>query len=106
MMNQTVSEMGKRIALLRKNKNLTQEELADRAGLSLQTISTAERGTKGLRPENIVKISEALETSTDYLLTGDPASKSSALLDCRLSSLLPNKQDQILRILDILLEDT
>ena len=35
-----------------------------------QMISNAENGTKGIRPENIIKLSEALDISCDYLLTG------------------------------------
>ena len=39
---------------------MTQEALAERAGMTSQTISTAELGKKALRPENIVKLSRAL----------------------------------------------
>lgn len=63
-------EMGQRISKLRNEKKMTQEELATVTGLSTQTISTAENGRKALRPENIVKLSQALEVTTDYLLTG------------------------------------
>lgn len=69
-MNETLTGMGQRIFSLRKKKGLTQEGLANLAGVSYQTISTAELGKKALRPENIVKLSQALGVSTDYLLTG------------------------------------
>ncbi|MGN0314993.1 MAG: helix-turn-helix domain-containing protein [Fusicatenibacter sp.] len=104
-MNPIVPEMGQRIAMLRRNKKLTQEELADRSGVSLQTISTAERGVKALRPENIVKISQALDTSTDYLLTGNPNSLDYSIMNRKLSNLVPEKQERILRILTLILED-
>lgn len=65
-----LQDMGKRIFERRKLLNLSQEEFAQRADVSPQLLSTAERGTKALRPENLLKISVALGVSTDYLLTG------------------------------------
>ena len=68
--NKFLEDMGKRIANKRKELGWTQDELAERAGLNSQVVSTAERGTKALRPENLLKISKALAVSSDYLLTG------------------------------------
>ncbi len=73
--NKMLLEMGKRITERRKLKGLSQEELAEIADLTPQTISTAERGTKAIRPENLLNISRALEVSADYLLTGDVVDK-------------------------------
>lgn len=64
-------EMGKRIAARRKQLNMSQEALAEQTGLSVQAISTAERGTKALRPDNLLKISRTLGVSADYLLSGE-----------------------------------
>ena len=50
-MNETLTGMGQRIFSLRKKKGLTQEGLANLAGVSYQTISTAELGKKALRPK-------------------------------------------------------
>ncbi len=63
-------KMGERIALKRKENKLTQEQLAEKVGVSLQTISNIEGGKKAARPENIVKISIVLGITTDYILTG------------------------------------
>jgi len=64
-------EMGKRIVARRKQLNISQEYLAEQTGLSVQAVSTAERGTKALRPENLLKISRVLGVSADYLLSGE-----------------------------------
>ncbi len=64
-------EMGKRIVACRKQPNISQEYLAEQTGLSVQAVSTAERGTKALRPENLLKISRTLGVSADYLLSGE-----------------------------------
>ena len=62
-MDEVVVEMGKRIAHIRKERNLTQDQLAELVGLTTQTVSSAERGTKALRPENIVKLCQALRVT-------------------------------------------
>ena len=62
--------IGNRIFKRRKELGLTHDELADRAGLSQSFLTCVERGEKGLGFDSIVKVSCALETSTDYLLTG------------------------------------
>lgn len=71
------AEIGKRILKTRKELGLTQEELADRSGLSQSFLTCVERGEKGLGFSSIVKISHALGTSTDYLLTGATSKKES-----------------------------
>lgn len=104
-MDHLLTDMGLRIAGLRKEKGLTQEELAERAGITSQTVSTAELGKKALRPENIVKISRVLGVSADYLLTGCKNRLDTADINMKLRSVSPEKYDQVMRIIDILLED-
>lgn len=69
-MDELLHQMGERIISRRKQLRLTQEELAEAAGVTPQTISTAELGKKALRPANIIKICSALDISPDYLLLG------------------------------------
>lgn len=52
---------------LRKNKNLTQKQLAQKAGLSQSTISDLEDGTKSPRLKTLDKIATALEIPTHEL---------------------------------------
>lgn len=54
---------GSRIKELRKQKNLTQENLADRAKLHYTYIGTIERGEKNISLINIEKVSKALGVS-------------------------------------------
>lgn len=80
--NQFAVDMGKRIYERRKSLGMTQEELAEKIDVSTQTISYAEQGTKTLRSENLAKLSKALKTTTDYLLTGEtPSAKGETLAD-------------------------
>ena len=64
-MDDLLLQIGKLILDRRKQLQLTQEELAEQANITPQTISSAELGKKALRPENIIKICTALNISTD-----------------------------------------
>jgi transcriptional regulator with XRE-family HTH domain len=80
-----MEELGKRILLLRKNKGLSQTDLAKLAGISYAQIGRYE--TKGAQPpaEVLKKIANALDTTTDFLINGDTDEKAmSALKDAEL----------------------
>ena len=68
-----LKEIGARIHARRKELGLTQEELAERMEVSIQMISNVELGKKAIRPENLVKLCNALNTSADYILRGSRA---------------------------------
>ena len=65
-----LKEMGQRIMVRRKSLRMTQEELADKLGVSAQMISNLELGKKAIRPENLAKVCEVLGLSADFVLTG------------------------------------
>jgi len=67
---ESLREMGQRIMVRRKALRMTQEELAEKLGVSTQMISNLELGKKAIRPENLVKVCAALELSADFVLTG------------------------------------
>lgn len=54
-------EFGKNIQLFRKEKNISQEKLAELAGLHRTYIGMIERGEKNITLKNIYKISIALK---------------------------------------------
>lgn len=95
-----LTEMGKRISERRKALRLSQDELAEKADVTPQMLSTAERGTKAIRPENLLKISVALEVSTDYLLTGEIIDKDLSLLSDKLKSVSPEQLRTIEKVID------
>ena len=65
-----LKEMGQRIMVRRKSLRMTQEELADKLGVSAQMISNLELGKKAIRPENLARICDVLGLSADFVLTG------------------------------------
>jgi transcriptional regulator with XRE-family HTH domain len=64
-------KFGQRVRQLRKEKNLSQEELSFKADLHRTYIGMIERAEKSITLVNIEKISNALGTSIDNLLKFD-----------------------------------
>ena len=60
--------IGYKIRILRQNKKLTQEKLAEKADLSQQHISRIEKGTVEPEYQTIYKLAFALDVSVDTLI--------------------------------------
>ena len=95
-----LKDMGKRISERRKDMKLSQEELSELAEVSPQLLSTAERGTKALRPENLLKISTALGVSVYYLLTGEIIDKDLSIISNKLKNASSTQVRSIEKIID------
>ena len=99
-MDELLHQMGERIISRRKQLRLTQEELAEAAGVTPQTISTAELGKKALRPANIIKSCSALDISPDYLLLGRISNEDTSILNQKVSRLSPEQYRHLEDIVD------
>ena len=60
--------LNEKIVELRRQADLSQEELADRMGVSRQSVSKWESGQSIPEVEKIIQLSELFHVSTDYLL--------------------------------------
>ena len=61
----------KNLAKIRKEKGWSQEKLAQKAGISYNTLIKIERGgIKNPKIETVLKLEEALGVTTDELLKG------------------------------------
>ena len=60
-----------RIQYLRKQKGYSQEELADKVGVSRQAVSKWESEQTTPDLEKVIAMSELFEVTTDYILKGD-----------------------------------
>ncbi len=56
------------VRLYRKQRNLTQLELAERADLSVDSIKRVERGIRTMSLENFMRIADALDVSVSSIL--------------------------------------
>ena len=63
-----VKKAGEKIASLRKEKGMTQEELAEKLGVSPQAVSKWENGNAMPEVALLVDLSQILECSTDSIL--------------------------------------
>lgn len=61
-------EFGDRLRNLRKEKNLTQKQLASLIGVQNSIISFYEVGDRAPSPKVIVKLASVFHVTTDYLL--------------------------------------
>lgn len=62
-----MSNFGNKLRLLRKEKGLTQKQLADKLGLAFSTISMYERGDREPDFEILESIADFFNVSMDYL---------------------------------------
>lgn len=63
-----LSEFGRRLRSLRESKGISQEELADRAGVHRTYVSSVERGRRNISLANIHSLADALGVSPALLL--------------------------------------
>ena len=69
----TVYDFGLRLQKLRKNRGMTQAELADRLGVSKGTIFRYERNLQDPSLQTAIRLAVLLRTSLDYLTGIDDA---------------------------------
>jgi transcriptional regulator with XRE-family HTH domain len=61
-------ELGDRIKALREKRDWSQTMLAKKIGVSKSVMSRIEAGTRPLEDSLLIKLSDVLEESSDYLL--------------------------------------
>ena len=75
MKNEVNKAMGQRIKQLRRQKNMTQTELAEAVGYSaVSTVCHIEKGDHDLTQSKIKKFAEVLGVSPTWLITGEDTS--------------------------------
>lgn len=63
-------DLGRRVKDLRRQQNMTQEELAEKLEISASFLGHIERGTRIASLETLVKLCHALDTDPNQLLAG------------------------------------
>lgn len=64
-------QFGKRLQQLRQARKMTQEELAEQVGISIESVSNIERGIHGPSFDNLEKIIAALHVPANALFDFD-----------------------------------
>lgn len=68
-MNQRLLHIGMNVRLLREYRNLTQEQLAEKADLRTATVSDVENGKQNFEIETLIRIAGALNCYLDISFT-------------------------------------
>ncbi len=93
-----LKELGQRIVDLRKDAELTQNQLGKKIGVSQQIIASYENGQRNFPIVRLLDLAEVLETSPCELLTGktEKQNKHTSRLDEQLAAVkkLPAKKRQ------------
>lgn len=66
-----MATVGDRIREVRGDLEITQDQLAQRAGISKGFLSDVENDKRNISSENLLRIANVLGASVDYLLRGD-----------------------------------
>lgn len=95
-----LKEMGQRIMVRRKTLRMTQEDLAEKLGVSTQMISNLELGKKAIRPENLARVCEVLGLSADFVLTGTNTKTAVDIVTDKLIRLTPEELQMVSDMVD------
>ena len=60
--------IGKKIATLRKENSMTQEQLAEKLSITVKHSSSVERGLYSLSLEKLIYVADLFDVSLDYLV--------------------------------------
>ncbi|MBE5784051.1 MAG: helix-turn-helix transcriptional regulator [Clostridiales bacterium] len=75
------TSLGKRIAALRRQMGMTQDELAEKLGVSAQAVSKWENDLSCPDIMLLPRLAQYLNTSVDVLLSGEPEPETQLLLE-------------------------
>lgn len=90
-MKVNLMEMGLRIRRQRDLIGYTREELAEKLNVSPKFCSDIELGVKGVSIETLVKLSQELKLTTDYILVGNTTNNNYDAILNMLNTCKPDK---------------
>ena len=99
-MDISLQQIGQRLCARRLQMNMTQEELAECANVTSQTVSFAELGKKAMRADTIIGICRALQVSADFLLFGKVTHKELSTLEQKISQLTSDQYQHFEEIIN------
>ena len=76
-------QIGQRIRKLRRDKEVTQEQMAEIVGISKSFVGHIERGEKVLSVETLARICKGLDVDMHYLVFGGSKANTALLQDLK-----------------------
>lgn len=101
-----LKSIGRNIRKFRQEQNFRQEDLAERAGLSVNYVGALERGEKYPSLETFIVIANALHVTSDMLLSDvllEGYAVKDSLLAQKLDGLSEREREKIYAVIDTLL---
>ena len=98
--------IGNKLFSIRKQRGMTQAEVAEAAGLSDRTYADIERGTVNMRIETILRICQVLHITPDEIMTEDKPAAALPLeaLIAQINTCTPEQQRTALQLLQVYLD--
>lgn len=100
-------QIGDRCRRAREAAGYTQEQLAERIGVSTQFISDAERVVSGMSVSTIIKLCTVLVVSADFILLGNENqnnTEESFSVYSRLQQLSPQEQALVKEVVNLMIK--
>ena len=98
-----MEKIGERIAVLLKNEGLSQKELAQLVGITESALSRYIKGERQPKLEVIANLATALNTTSDYLISGNEEETSfnnlSRLIARGIKTLTQEEKMKLMRLL-------
>jgi transcriptional regulator with XRE-family HTH domain len=109
--NRSRTDFGQRLAQAREEAELSQQELADRLGVSPRAIGWWEREPTAIKPEQLAALADVLDVSADYLLGREnrpkrgkgPVGRAKRVFE-QVSKLPRSRQQDILKVVEALVQ--
>ena len=100
--------IGEKIRECRNALNLTQQQLAEKVGITPRYLGDIERGSKVPKLETFIKLLNGLNASADYVLMDNLNSTyklKASMLEESLDSLAPEERGKVMNILESMIEN-
>ena len=96
-------QIGLCVKHIRKMRNMTQEQLAESADLSVTFISNIENGKISISAETVIRLSVALKVSSDRLLNIEPE-KDEKQISCFIKECTADETELLLEIIELIIK--
>ena len=101
--------IGERIKIKRREKKLTQEQLAEKIDVTVGYISQCERGISKINLEKLSEVAYILNCDIGYFVSGSSVECEEYLKEVQIDKyekLTPTQKKQIIGFIDVMLSDS
>lgn len=99
--SQLMKSVGRKLQHLRDNRGYTQEQIAEKIGISTSFYANLERGNKGMSIFVLRELAEVFDVSVDYLLSIEREEVSIGNIEAMLKKTSPafvSSMEQLVRV--------